>query len=90
MINIRDEKFLTAIKIIGNSNEGKILFDWFKASEVYYEDIMCGIKDEIELRWIQGKLQDLDIINSTIDNVINPKVNKNPEHKEKFKQSLVY
>ena len=90
MINTRDERFLAAIRIIGNSNDGKILFDWFKATEVYYKNIVCGVKDEIELRWIQGKLQDLDIINSTIEDVINPKVNKNSEHKEKFKQSLVY
>lgn len=90
MINIRDERVRTAIQIIANSNDGKILFDWFKASEEYYKNIVCGIKDEIELRWTQGKLQDLDIINSTIDDVINPKVNKNSEHKEKFKTSLVY
>ena len=90
MINTKDENFLTAIRVLGNSPEGKILFDWFKANEVYYKNIVCGIIDEIELRWTQGKLQDLDIINSIIDNVINPKVNKNSEHKEKFKASLVY
>ena len=88
MIETRNEKLIGAIRILGGSVEGKEFFDWLKKNEEYYENVERGIKDEIELRWMQGKLQCLSDINELIQKTINPEIQEKKH--QAFKSGLLY
>lgn len=82
-----NEKLFCAIQVISRTDEGKVFFDWLKKIQDDGINLVSYTRDDIELRWVQGKLQFIEFINKMTYDAINPVVNN---EKESINKSLLY
>lgn len=78
-----DERLSGAIRSIYSTDEGKVFFDWLKNIQNNGDELIAYVKDDTELRWVQGKLQFMDFIDQVVRDAVNPVDNKPKEHIDK-------
>lgn len=74
-----NERLSGAIRSIYSTDEGKYFLNWLKNIQNNGDGLISYVKNDIELRWLQGKLQLIDFIDQVVRDAVNPVDNKSKE-----------